>query len=170
MIAKPGSITNPPFSTGPLFCHNGRMSVLFSSRKSCYCAFCRSPRKIYRKRNIGLIDVFAALLGANVTMFAIFEEFDPRALLIFVTFLAIAEIFVQVRWRLAIVCPYCGFDPVLYLKDSARAVEKVKVCLNRRKNDPASLLAKPLQLPKLSKERAELLEKASAGALVNKRI
>ena len=104
-------------------------------------------------------------------MFAVFQEFDPRVLLIFVAFLAIAEIFVQFRWRLTIVCKHCGFDPVLYLKDSEKAVAKVKLRLDQRQKDPASLLAEPLQIPKLPKEKAELIEKAnSGGALVNKRI
>ena len=147
------------------------MSVIFSSRKSCYCAFCKSPRKVYTKRNIGLFEIAGSALGAVAFMFAIFQEFDPRVLLIFVAFLALAETFVQLRWRLTIACKYCGFDPVLYLKDTNKAVAKVKLRLDQRKNDPATLLAKPLDLPKLSKERAELLEKAqTAGSLVNKRI
>jgi hypothetical protein len=147
------------------------MSVIFSSRKACYCAFCRSERKVYQKKNIGLSDVLGSALSATLAMFALFQEFDPRVLLIFVAFLAMAEVFVQVRWRLTIVCKYCGFDPVLYLKDTALAVEKVKIRLDQRKKDPATLLANPLQIPKLSRSKAELLSKAQAGgALVNKRV
>ena len=104
-------------------------------------------------------------------MFIVFQEADPRALLLFVAFLAVSETFVQIRWRLTIACKYCGFDPVLYLKDTAKAVAKVKMHLDQRKFNPASLLASPLQLPTLSKERAELLEKAQTiGNLVNKRL
>jgi len=148
-----------------------RMSVIFSSRTSCYCAFCRSPRKIYKKRNIGLFEIAGSALGAVAFMYVAFQEYDPRVLLIFVAFLAVAETFVQLRWRLTIVCKYCGFDPVLYLKDTTKAVAKVKIRLEQRQYDPATLLASPLQLPTLSKEKAELLEKAqTAGALVNKRI
>ena len=104
-------------------------------------------------------------------MFAIFQEFDPRVMLIFVAFLATAEIFVQIRWRLTIVCKYCGFDPVTYVKDTEKAVARVKLRLDQRQKDPASLLAEPLDLPKISKEKAELIEKAkTGGALVSKRI
>jgi hypothetical protein len=148
------------------------MSVLFSSRKDCYCAFCRSPRKVYLKKNIGLMDILGAALGSAVAMLAIFQEFDPRALLIFVAFLAVAETFVQIRWRLMMVCRHCGFDPVLYLKDSSVAAAKVKMRLERRKEDPATLLSRPLRLPQISKEKAQLIEKAQkAGpSLVSKRV
>ncbi len=104
-------------------------------------------------------------------MFAIFQEFDPRVMLIFVAFLALAETFVQLRWRMTMTCKFCGFDPVLYLKDTEKAVAKVKIRLDQRQKDPASWLAEPLQLPKLSKEKAEMIELAkTGGALVNKRI
>lgn len=127
---------------------------------------------MYRKKNIGAFEIFGSALGAGAAMFAIFQEFDPRAFLIFVGFLALAETFVQVRWRLAIVCKYCGFDPVLYLKDTSKAAAKVKIRLDQRKQDPASLLARPLQIPTISKEKAELIEKAQSGAatLVSKRV
>lgn len=126
---------------------------------------------MFTKKNIGLFDIFGSALGATALMYAVFQEFDPRVLLVFVAFLAVSETFVQIRWRLTIVCKYCGFDPVLYLKDTTKAVEKVKLRLDQRKNNPATLLAAPLKLPTISKEKAELLEKAkTSGALVNKRI
>ena len=139
------------------------MSVIFSSRQDCYCAFCRSERKVYTKRNIRLTDILGSALGAGSVMMAIWQEFDPRVMLIFVLFLAIAETFVQVRWRMTITCPLCGLDPVLYLKDSTKAVEKGKIRLEKRKIDPSSLLAKPLQIPKIAREKAELIEKAQSG-------
>ena len=105
-------------------------------------------------------------------MFAAFQEFDPRVLLIFVVFLALSEVFVQIRWRLTMTCQYCGFDPILYLKDSQLAALKVRKHLDHRKEDPTALLARPLHLPTISKEKAELIEKAqSAGpSLVSKRV
>ena len=119
------------------------------------------------------MDVLGSALGAGVLMMAIWQEFDPRAFLFFVFLLAIAECFVQIRWRMTIACPHCGFDPVLYMKDQPKAVEKVKSRLNVRKNNPATLLAKPLHLPKISKERADLLQKAESGekgSLVSRQI
>ncbi len=146
------------------------MSVIFSSRKTCFCAFCRSPRKVYRKKNIGLGDVAGAALGAGSVMFAIYQEFDPRVVLIFMAFLAVAEVFIKVRWRIAIVCKQCGFDPVLYIRDSQKASLKVQMHLDQRKLSPSSLLSPALNLPTINKERSELIQKAHAGALVSKRI
>lgn len=149
------------------------MAVIFSGRKDCYCAFCRSERAVYTKKNIGVGDIFGSALGAGVLMMAIWQEFDPRSLVIFVFLLAIAEVFVQVRWRMTIACPHCGFDPVLYLKDQGKAVEKVKIRLDQRRNNPATLLAKPLHLPKLTKQQAENIQKAESGqkgSLVSRQI
>ncbi len=44
-------------------------------------------------------------------------------------------------------CKYCGFDPVLYLKDVNAAVLKVQNRLAERKNDPSTMLAAPLKIP-----------------------
>ena len=60
-------------------------------------------------------------------------------------------------------CRRCGFDPIVYLKDPMRAANKVKETLERRKADPSMLLAAPLSLPSISKERAEILKKAESG-------
>ena len=80
-------------------------------------------------------------------MVLIWREFDPRALMIFVVYLAIAEIFVQIRWRMSLSCRQCGFDPVIYKKNAEVAAEKVKDHLLRRKQDPRYLLYEPLNLP-----------------------
>ncbi len=51
------------------------------------------------------------------------------------------EIFSNLRWRLAIVCKYCGFDPVVYLKNPEMAAEKVKNFMLDRKNSANFLLS-----------------------------
>ncbi len=114
--------------------------------------------------------MFGAALGAGSVMFAIFQEFDPRAILLFMAFLAISEVFIKVRWRIAIVCKQCGFDPVLYLRDSQKASLKVQFHLERRKTDAASLLSPALNLPTINKERSDLIQKAHAGSLISKHI
>lgn len=59
-------------------------------------------------------------------MWALWFEVDPRAVIIFVLSLAISEIFIQIRWRLSLVCPHCQFDPLVYLKSPDRAAERVR--------------------------------------------
>ncbi|MBX3040787.1 MAG: hypothetical protein KF789_08795, partial [Bdellovibrionaceae bacterium] len=99
---------------------------------------------------------------------------DARVFIIFVCFLAISEYFVQIRWRLSVVCRACGFDPVLYVKDPKRAAQLVKQRLDDRKEDASLALARPLDLPSLTPERALALSKieerlaAKPGELVSR--
>jgi hypothetical protein len=119
----------------------------FAKRIKAFCAFCKTPRHVYRKKRIGAFDILACALGALTVMGLVFQQWDPRVFLFFVGFLAMAEIFIQLRWRVSVVCQHCGFDPLLYLKKPDEAAEKVKLHLERRKNDPATLLARPLNIP-----------------------
>ncbi len=148
--------------------------TIFAVRKKCYCAFCKSERVVYTKRRINIFNVVAAVLASGLTMLAIWQHFDPRVMLFLVAYLALAETFVQIRWRLNIVCRFCGFDPVLYLKDSTKAADKVKITLEKREKDPASLLKRRLDIPVLRKKKpaAESPTAASLakGRLVSKEI
>ena len=128
------------------------IELKLSHRKECFCAFCKTPRVVYVKKGINLFNITASALGAIAVMYALFQDLDPRAILIFVAFMAIAEIFVQIRWRLNIVCPECGFDPALYIKEPDRAAKKVKAHLEKRAEDPKSLLKSPLNLPVVRKK------------------
>jgi len=134
------------------------MIPLFRPRSNCYCAFCRSPRRVYKKKNISFMNFLASLMTSVVIMFALWQHFDPRALIVFVVCLAISEIFVQVRWRLSIACRQCGFDPVLYTRDHEAAAAKVKAHLERRKEQPQYLLSKPLNLPTISPAKSLALQ------------
>jgi len=143
---------------------------LFGSRKKCYCAFCKSERMVYSKRRINVFNVLAAAVAAGLTMAVIWQAFDPRVMLFFVAFLAIAESFVQIRWRLNIVCKYCGFDPVLYLKDPEKVAQRVRLVLEDRKKDPATLFKAPLKIPFLKKkpEQSPLKPANPKGKIVSK--
>lgn len=91
--------------------------------------------------------------------------------MVFAVFLALTEVFIQLRWRMSVPCRQCGFDPVLYIKDQERAVEKVTLHLKSRKENPNNLLAKPLNLPSISREKSEALQnKEKRGTLVSRQI
>ncbi len=136
------------------------MSFSFSTRRKCFCAFCKSERIVYSRKSLGPAALLGCLLASIAAMIIIFQDFDPRAILFFVLFLVLAEIFTQIRWRLSVVCKHCGFDPVLYLKDTEKAADLVKARLAVRSAGPEAWLAKPLDLPKLKKERAEFIQNA----------
>jgi hypothetical protein len=133
-------------------------------RQQCYCAFCKTPRALTTKRRVSFMNLLGAALGAGVVMFAIWQQFDPRVLIIFVAMLAVAETFLQIRWRLNVICRECGFDPVLYLRDASKAADKVKIHLDRREQDSSSLFRAPLRIPKISRQKKdEILRTQQAG-------
>ncbi len=146
------------------------MFSLFRKRHNCYCAFCKSPRRIYRKKNISFLNIIGSALAGVVFMFALWQQYDPRAIIAFVVCLAISEVFVKIRWRLSVVCRQCGFDPVLYLKDPEAAAAKVKDQLVVRQQDPKYLLSKPLNLPAIPAEKAKALQSKGKGRLVSRSI
>ncbi|MBV2169762.1 MAG: hypothetical protein KUL82_13740 [Bdellovibrio sp.] len=146
------------------------MFSFFHKRHNCFCAFCKTPRRIYRKKNISFMNLIASALASVVLMFAIWQQYDPRVMIVFVVCLAISEVFVKIRWRLSVVCRQCGFDPVLYLKQPEAAAQKVKEQLEARKQDPKYLLAKPLNLPAIPAEKAKALQDKGKGRLVSRSI
>lgn len=101
---------------------------------------------------------------------------DARAFIIFVCLLATAEYFIQIRWRLSVVCRACGFDPVLYVKSPHQALQEVKLRLSERRQHSSEALLRPLHLPSISPERARELaklaemRKAKPGVIVSRQI
>lgn len=71
-----------------------------------------------------------------------------QAIPILILSLFLSEILLHFRWRLALNCRQCGFDPLIYQKNPERAAQKVKMYLQKRKSDPQFLLAPPIHLPK----------------------
>jgi hypothetical protein len=128
------------------------------SYKNTYCAFCRSERKVYTKKGISLINIFAAAVTATTIMLALWQDFNVRVIVIFVMVLALTEVLIQMRWRMSLVCPHCGFDPILYINDRKQACEKVKVHLDNRMKKPSILLSRnaKLNLPYRRPEQGEL--------------
>lgn len=158
------------FRSGPQCWQTKNMFSFFHQRHNCFCAFCKSRRRIYRKKSISFINFIAGALASVVLMFAIWQQYDPRVMIVFVVCLAISEVFVKIRWRLSVVCRQCGFDPVLYVKQPDMALQKVKVQLDLRKHDTKYLLAKPLNLPAIPAKKAQALESKGKGRLVSRSI
>ncbi|HVK60230.1 MAG TPA: hypothetical protein VM432_01720 [Bdellovibrionales bacterium] len=124
--------------------------------RRCFCAFCRSERNVYRKRHIGVVDMFLALAASALLSFIIWQDLDPRLAIFFSLGLGLAELFIVFRWRLSIVCSKCGFDPVIYRKSPEQAAERVKAHYKSRREDPLWMMAPPPSLPRIAKERSRL--------------
>lgn len=120
---------------------------------TCYCAFCRSERTVYRKKHISLFDAILAFVASLLLSFIVWQAYDPRMVVFFALGLGVAELFVLIRWRLTIACAKCGFDPVLYKKNPPAAAERVKRFMEWRRQDPAVLLNPPPKLPTIVKKK-----------------
>lgn len=148
MVTGSASLAKPGFLSWTLLWQNTLMAwKLFRSRSQILCAFCGSARRVNRKRSMGFFDIALAMLSSFLLMAILFRDLDARVFILFVFCLAAGEIFVQVRWRVSLMCPHCGFDPVLYNRSPQVAAEKVKLHLEKRRNDPNVLLARPLNIP-----------------------
>lgn len=124
------------------------LGQFFQNRMAVLCAFCRTPRHVYKKKRIGMAEGGASFVCGLLLMGLIHQGLDARVFIYFVMLLASSELFIQLRWRMALRCPHCGFDPVVYAKKPEEAARLVRIHLEGRKNNADMLLARPLQLPK----------------------
>lgn len=123
---------------------------MFNKKEKFFCAFCRSPRRVSLKKNVTFVEAFYCGFASVLLSLLFWQTFDPRIVLIFGILVAVTEFILQMRWRLSITCPYCGFDPVLYKKNKTQTAERIRSHLERRKKDPQALFQKNyhLDLPK----------------------
>ena len=105
-----------------------------------YCAFCKNLRTYYMKKDITLVDFVACGLVSLAIMTLVWQELNIKVFYFFGFVLIGAEVLVRLRWRMKMICHICGFDPILYKKDSKRAADKVKAFLVMRKTDTQMLL------------------------------
>ncbi len=120
----------------------------------CYCAFCRNPRRVFRKRGVGLFNVIQAFGIALIASYVFWQNISPKALVIFAVVLMLIEMLILLRARLEATCPHCGFDPILYARDKDAACRKAKAHIDLRQNDPDVWLARrpPLRFSKRKKK------------------
>lgn len=152
------------------------MGLLSSEKNHGYCAFCKSPKWMYRHRNIGFMGFATALVSSLIVGVVAFHEFNPMIVGFFVSLIIVVELFVHMRWRLSVICKACGFDPLLYRKSHEMAAQKVKLHLEKRSQSADWLLAKPLNLPaqKIETEQISLSQSKSlqpkAGSRLSKQV
>ena len=105
-------------------------------------------------------------------MVLLWQDFDSRVLVLFVTFMFASELFIQVRWRTGVSCPHCGFDPVLYLRSHDKAAAKVKIHLEKRQNNPMVLLSAKakLHIPVLRRSEMPTRQVKDAVKLQNRQL
>lgn len=121
---------------------------MIQKRNSCYCAFCKTSRKIYTSKHLNFIGIIGLILLSYVLSYVIWQRPDSRGLFILGFLLFISEGSAQLRWRRSMVCQNCGFDPVVYVKNPELAGLKIKEFIKMRAENPDFLLKPALHLPK----------------------
>jgi hypothetical protein len=120
---------------------------MLSTRRSCYCAFCKTERKVYANQHLSLLDVVGLVFFGIICTYASVRSLDHRGLLIIGILLVMGEAFLRVKWRVSMICRNCGFDPVLYVRNPEQAGLKIKAFLDKRAESPEHLLRLPVILP-----------------------
>jgi hypothetical protein len=93
--------------------------------KYVFCPHCKAPYKAKRTSGVGkadLIKLLLILIPATVLGSGIF---GIKFVLVLVPVLIIFEYAYRMSARLSIVCPYCGFDILLYKKDTCRMKDRI---------------------------------------------
>lgn len=113
-----------------------------------FCSFCRSRHRVYKKQHVSFINVLLSSLLSGILGVAWFwPEINFKFIVLIPFFLLVAELFIHLRWRCSLICPECGFDPILYKKSPEAASLKVQAKLEKRAQDPNSYLKPPLKIP-----------------------
>jgi hypothetical protein len=120
-------------------------------RDDRFCAFCKAKRRIYTKKHVNMTNVVCAIAISLAATYVVWATPDPRGFMFFGLFVIGAEIFVYMRWRLAIVCKMCGFDPVVYKRSPEQAAQRVKQFFKEQVENPQFWLSKS-PLLKLQKQ------------------
>lgn len=130
---------------------------MIKQRQSCYCAFCKTTRKVYKQKNLSMIEIMGLIFLGVIITFVFYKSFDPRGLIFVGLLLLVGEIFSQLKWRGSMLCKNCGFDPIIYLRDPEQAGLKIKAFLEKRADSPAHLLRPPVVLPRIKADSATKL-------------
>ncbi len=128
---------------------------------------------MFIKKGISWTNVLLSFLGASLIMFAIWRTFDPRVVIVFVSFLAIAEVFVRTRWRMGLTCPHCAFDPLLYKTNRNEAVKRVKSKLDSLRSSGGYLMKQNnpfLHLPKIERSKDPLLQDKNPPRFISREV
>lgn len=130
---------------------------MLSQRKSCFCAFCKTPRKVYAHKHLTILGTMG-LVGLGIVMtYVVFASLDIRGLGIVGVLLIIGEMFSQTKWRTSMICHNCGFDPVVYVRNPEQAGLKIKAFLEGRSERPEYLLRPPVVMPVRKVKKGENL-------------
>lgn len=104
--------------------------------KDCFCALCRSPRKLRYSRHLTKLHYGQILVLTLVFTAAVFPYLSWKGAMSLPVIWALFESIHKSLYRKDLKCPYCGFDPKWYKKDVKLARQKVEEFLKQNPDSP----------------------------------
>jgi hypothetical protein len=102
----------------------------------CFCALCRSPRKLRYPRHLSNLNYFQILIIALVMGAMAYPWLGLKSVMILPVFWMFFEGIHKSLYRKDLKCPFCGFDPTWYKKDVKLARRKVEEFLKQNPESP----------------------------------
>jgi hypothetical protein len=106
------------------------------SSKECFCALCRSPRKLRYSRHLGGLHYGQILVLTLVVTAGLYPWLSWKGAMSLPIVWGLFESIHKSLYRKDLMCPYCGFDPKWYKKDVKLARQKVEEFLKQNPDTP----------------------------------
>lgn len=104
--------------------------------KDCFCALCRSPRKLRYSRHLSGLHYGQILVLTLVVTAATYPWLAWKGAMSLPIVWGLFESIHKSLYRKDLKCPYCGFDPKWYKKDVKLARQKVEEFLKQNPESP----------------------------------
>lgn len=113
--------------------------------KDCYCALCRSPRKLRYSRHLSKKNYLQIFVLSLVTTAILYPWVSLKGIYSLPIIWALFEGIHKSLYRKELKCPFCGFDPKLYRKNVKLTREKVEEFLKQNPESPVLRAARRVQ-------------------------
>src|SRR6218665_3906675 len=104
--------------------------------KECFCALCRSPRKLRYSRYLSSANYGQIFILTLVVTAAAYPWLEWKGAISLPIIWGLFESIHKSLYRKDLKCPYCGFDPKWYRKDVKLARQKVEEFLKQNPESP----------------------------------
>jgi hypothetical protein len=106
------------------------------SVSECFCALCRSPRKLRYSRHLSNMHYGQILVLTLVFTYLTFPWLSWKGAMSLPVIWMMFESIHKSLYRKDLKCPFCGFDPKWYKKDVKLARQKVEEFLKQNPDSP----------------------------------
>lgn len=104
--------------------------------RECFCALCRSPRKLRYPRHLSVLNYIQILIIAVSLGAVSYPWLGLKSVIVLPIIWVFFEGIHKSLYRKDLKCPSCGFDPTWYKKDVKLARRKVEEFLKQNPESP----------------------------------